>query len=72
MTTEHCNCGGPLDRGFLFTTHEGVNLPVSWVEGEVDRSRLTRNVRVRKRKQLQVVALRCRSCGALDLGAPEQ
>jgi hypothetical protein len=72
MTTEPCNCGGTLDRGFLFVTHEGVNMPLSWVEGEVDRSRLTHNVRVKKRKRLQVVALRCRSCGTLDLGAPEE
>jgi hypothetical protein len=72
MATERCDCGGSLDRGFLFTTNEGVNMPVSWVEGEVDRSRLTGNVKVKKRTRLPVVALRCQNCGALDLGAPAQ
>jgi len=67
------NCGNDTARGFLADLGKANYFLAKWVEGEPERKEFlgltASNVEVSGRRQLSVRALRCESCGYLELYA---
>ena len=68
MAVPRCSaCGKSLEEGFLHT--HGISHTTSWVGGPAEKSGWG-GVKLRKRPRLKVFALRCVSCGLIQLYAP--
>ena len=65
-------CGTALEPGFAAVSLDGTATPLFWVEGRIERERLTRGARIRERKRLPIVASRCPACDMVTFSAPEQ
>ncbi|HEX9800780.1 MAG TPA: hypothetical protein VGC00_11500 [Thermoanaerobaculia bacterium] len=64
-------CGSTLEEGFLLDRRQSLEaFSQLWIEGEPERSWLA-GVKWRGRRRAEVVAMRCRKCGRLELWAPE-
>ena len=70
MAAPKClSCGKALEEGFLQDHGDGANYSTAWIGGPPEKSFFA-GLKVRGRPRLQVVALRCISCGLVQLYAP--
>lgn len=58
-----------MERGFLLDESYGQRKPSTWVEG-VPEYRMW-NIRIRGKRQIELVSYRCRRCGYLESYAPD-
>ncbi len=68
LSSACARCGGSLSEGFLLDQTQAYTV-TQWVEGAPVKSPWT-GIKLKGRKVLPVLALRCERCGALDLRAP--
>ena len=64
-------CGTALEPGFAAVSLDGTITELFWVEGRIERERLTRGARTKDRKRLPILAGRCPACGTVAFAAPE-
>ena len=70
MAVPRCSaCGKSLEEGWLQDRGEGASYPASWVAGPPEKS-VWGGVKTKGRPRLRVFALRCISCGLIQLYAP--
>jgi hypothetical protein len=62
-------CSGSLKEGFVRDLRDRRADSAFWVEGPIERSFFL-GVRLRGRRKAEITALRCDSCGRLELFAP--
>jgi ribosomal protein L37E len=64
-------CGGTLERGFMLDHTHGGYVAAEWVEGAPEWS-FWRGTKVSGKRRMKVEAMRCSSCGRVELYAREQ
>ncbi len=63
------NCNTPMQTGFVLERSQGsAPLVTEWIEGEPEKSNWF-GLKLRNRQRLPITALRCPTCGRLDLFA---
>jgi hypothetical protein len=63
---ECLRCNGPLDVGFIEDTGEAAKGRARWIPGPIQTGPLG-GTRVMGKDRYDIEALRCRSCGRLEL-----
>ena len=58
-------CGGSMRAGFAAVALDYTTTPLFWVEGALERERLTRGAKTQDREKLPIQVLRCEQCGGL-------
>jgi hypothetical protein len=70
MAAPKCiSCGKAVEEGFLQDHGHGANYSTAWIGGPPEKS-LWGGLKLRGRRRLRVLALRCTSCGLVQLYAP--
>ena len=58
-------CGGMMSAGFTAVSLDGTVTPLLWLEGSLEREKLTRGADVEGRLRVTITSYRCESCGYL-------
>lgn len=58
-------CNSPMEEGFILDSNHGERLVSHWVEGKPEKGFFW-GIKVKGRRQLEVMAMRCTVCGFLE------
>ena len=62
-------CGKEMVVGFLLDMAHGAAMQSHWVEGRAEKRTFVGGVKIRKKRKMFIDAMRCESCGLIELYA---